>query len=337
MKSLKVSCLLIFVIIIYSCNNESSNVNALKSIGASSDERIDYEILSSETYRSEALSIIESGKRRLKDLLPNVVEGQMKMYEKTLLEIEAQPIKTLSFQDSNSEIQRVKNDALDSLLIDELRVNQVFYETINELTLLNLKYNKSDSTIVFQDYYDTKPFILAEEVVEKMEELLFDEKERIKREDQDNYISAAAALTSFIPLAGIAAKLATVASKMKALKKAMPANTIASKFLKEKVLPTITNQISNHTKRVTLEAQARLIPGKAINGAKYVMNKDFSEVNQKEIQKTALDFKSPDNELPGRIKDFSDGVITQPIANLRLMMKQNVSILEKHNLNSAEQ
>lgn len=48
-------------------------------------------------------------------------------------------------------------------------------------------------------------------------------------------------------------------------------------------------------------------------------------------------FKSLDNKLLSCILDFSDGVITQSIANLRLMMKHNISILQQNEFGKAFQ
>ena len=39
-------------------------------------------------------------------------------------------------------------------------------------------------------------------------------------------------------------------------------------------------------------------------------------------------FKSNENKIEGRIGDFSDGIITQPIANLRKLMKINIELLK---------
>lgn len=209
-----------------------------------------------------------------------------------------------------------------------MRVNQVFYETIGELSVLNEKYISKNPTLVLADYYETKPFILAEEVVIKMEELIFDEKDRVKRQAQKDNLSLALAVASIIPVGAITAKVGTVVNKLRTLKKGIDATEDTTKFL-AKVTEGFKAQIDKHN---DLIEKSKTVVHKSKYLANYIGKRTYHDqienIDQKVIHKTTIDFKSPDNKLPGRILDFSDGVISQPIANLRLMMKQNLTVLQ---------
>lgn len=215
------------------------------------------------------------------------------------------------------EINLIRKTATNSLLKDELRVNKIYFETINELSMLNQKY-ADYKDLNLKDFYEVKPFILAEDVILKIDELVIDEKKRIKREKINNNFELASNLVGILPGVGqISGVLGKVAQNTKKLRNNIGASNMTSKIFKDKIAPLFINKISNSAKKA-------------------ILNKSISSVTEfidnKEIHKTASFFKSPDNKQLGRIIDFTDGVLTQPIANLRQIMKENIEIINKNSV-----
>ncbi|RLJ67463.1 hypothetical protein CLV86_0966 [Lacinutrix venerupis] len=329
MKITKLIITFIFCTLLFGCKKNTDNINSLKSIGTTTEIELNH-ILNTSNYKNDATKIIEAGKIKLRDLLPNVIEGQIELYKKTLTQIEYQSLLSHSYEESIVEINLIKQITTDSLLSDELRVNKIYYETINELSILNQKYADYNN-LDLNDFYEAKPFILAEDVIFKIDELVIDEKQRIKREKRNNNLSLASNLFFILPGVGqISGILGKVAQNARSLRNNIGTKNMTSKIFKEKIAPLFINKISNSKKRIQLTSTA------LYSTKETILNKSISSgteyIDNKEINKTASFFKSPDNEQPGRIIDFTDGILTQPIANLRRIMKENIEIMNKNSV-----
>lgn len=306
------------------CRKNSNNINALKTIGTTTEIESN-NVLNPSNYKDDASKIIEVGKNKLRNLLPNVIKGQIELYKTTLTKIEYQSVLAHSYEESMTEINKIGNITIDSLLIDELRVNKIYYETINELSILNQKYAVYYG-MNLNDFYEAKPFILAEDVILKIDEIVIDEGKRIKREARNNQLSLASNLVFILPGVGqISGILGKVAKNARDMRNNIGAKNMTTKIFNDKVAPLFINKISNPRKRIQLtsttlySAKDYALSKSLINGTEFIDNK--------ELQNAASLFKSPDNKQSGRILDFTDGVLTQPIANLRRIMQENVEIL----------
>lgn len=307
---------IVFCGLLLGCKKNTDNINSLRTIGTTTEVESNI-ILNTSNYKNDATKIIEVGKGKLRDLLPNIIEGQIELYKKTLTEIEYQSLLSHSYEESLIEINLIRKTATNSLLKDELRVNKIYFETINELSMLNQKY-ADYKDLNLKDFYEVKPFILAEDVILKIDELVIDEKKRIKREKINNNFELASNLVGILPGVGqISGVLGKVAQNTKKLRNNIGASNMTSKIFKDKIAPLFINKISNSAKKA-------------------ILNKSISSVTEfidnKEIHKTASFFKSPDNKQLGRIIDFTDGVLTQPIASLRQIMKENIEIINKNSV-----
>lgn len=321
--------IIILSVIFFGCKNNSDNINSLKTIGTTTEIELN-NVLNTSNYKNDATKIIEAGKSKLRDLLPNVIEDQIELYKTTLTKIEYQSLLSHTYEESKIEINLIRKITTDSLLNDELRVNKVYYETINELSILNQKYTNYNG-LNLNDFYDVKPFILAEDVIFKIDELVIDEKKRIKREKRNNQLSLASNLVFILPGVGqISGILGKVAQGARSFRNNIGAKNMTSKIFKDKIAPLFINKISNSKKRIQLTSTSIYSVKEATLNKSITSGTEF--IDNKEIHKTASFFKSPDNKQPGRIIDFTDGVLTQPIANLRRIMKENIEIMNKNSI-----
>lgn len=329
MKITKLITKFIFCALLFGCKNNTDNINSLKSIGTTTEIELN-DILNTSNYKNDATKIIEAGKSKLRDLLPNIIEGQIELYKKTLTQIEYQSLLSHSYEESLIEINLIRKITTDSLLNDELKVNAIYYETINELSILNQKYADYNG-LNLNDFYEAKPFILAEDVIFKIDELVMDEKERVKREKRNNNLSLASNLVFILPGVGqISGILGKVAQNARSFRNNIGAKNMTSKIFKDKIAPLFINKISNSKKRIQLTSTSVYSAKEAILNKSITSGTEF--IDNKEIHKTASYFKSPDNKQPGRIIDFTDGILTQPIANLRRIMKENIEVMNKNSV-----
>ncbi|WP_027124937.1 hypothetical protein [Gelidibacter mesophilus] len=330
--------LLIFPVLLfcYACNKKHQNIEALKSIGSTETTNIvDIKNYSPEEYKSQALAILNNAKKRLKDTLPIVINAQVELFEKTLGEIEKRAVLSLTLEETNHEIDLVRANAESVLLMDEIRVNKVFYEVVNELEILNLEYNQhyKSNPILFKDYYDVSPIILREGVLEKINELVEDEKERIKLEKKEDQMETGLMLLAIFP-GGASAKniLNKIVKNARLAKHTLIAskNTNVLSNMTSKVLTKHTSKyfvepLSNNKKRERIAQSSDRIY-KSKNGA-LALHKTGDVINSNNTKQTVLVFKSIKNQLPGRIGDFSDGILTQPIDFLRKMINENAELI----------
>ncbi|MFI8379501.1 hypothetical protein [Leeuwenhoekiella sp. NPDC079379] len=327
-KILSLACILI---LISGCNTNNYNANSLKSIGALVENESTTRLTSAD-YEQEATAIIERGKSRLRDLLPNVINGQINLYKTTLEDIEAQAVLTLSYEESADNINAIRDNALQSLLKDELQVNAVYYEVVNELSMLNEHYSiVTDTTLI--DYFDAQPFVLAEDVLVKIDELLGEEKGRLVRESRNVKFTLATYLLAFIPAVGQISKVVEVIIE-KAKNIAEAAGTV------KETIGVVSNGINLPLKTKVADYVFKELddPNIVRDASRAIRSEGFPEsasmiyniVDNKQLKQTASYFKSIDNKLPGRIGDFSDGILTQPIGQLRKMMQENTARIENN-------
>ncbi|MDX6748153.1 hypothetical protein SHK09_15250 [Polaribacter sp. PL03] len=329
MRIINLIIIVFLSVLFFSCKNNSDNINSLKTIGTTTEIELN-NVLNTSNYKNDATKIIESGKSKLRDLLPNVIEDQIELYKTTLTKIEYQSLLSHTYEESKIEINLIRKITTNSLLNDELKVNKIYYETINELSLLNQKYTNYNG-LKLNDFYEAKPFILAEDVIFKIDELVIDEKKRIKREKRNNQLSLATNLVFILPGVGqISGILGKVAQSARSLRNNIGAKNMTSKIFKDKVAPLFINKISNSKKRIQLTSTSIYSAKEAILNKSISSGTEF--IDNKEIHKTASFFKSPDNKQSGRIIDFTDGVLTQPVANLRRIMKENIEIMNKNSV-----
>lgn len=329
MRSTHLIFIILFVFLFTNCKDNLDNIEALKHIGTTSIIESN-DALNKSNYEADATNIIEDGKKKLRDLLPNVIQGQIELYKTTLIKIDYQSVLSHSYEESILEINEIRKITTDSLLIDELRVNEIYYETINELSLLNQKYIDCHA-YELNDFYEVEPFILAEDVIVKIDELVIDEEKRSEREKRNNQISLATNLIFILPGVGqISGILGNVAKNARNIRNSIGPNNMTKNLFKTKIASLFINPISNPRKRIQMTSTT------LYSAKEYAMNKSIKSgtqfIDNKELQKSASFFKSPDNKQPGRIIDFTDGVLTQPIANLRRIMKENINIMETYSV-----
>ena len=158
-------------------------------------------------------------------------------------------IKTHSFEETRNKINEIQRKTTDSILEDELKVNLIYFETINELSILNQKYIEHFK-LDLSSYYEAEPLILAEDVLLKIDELVIDEKKRVKKKKRDDIVETTISLAStiipvFPTINNISSHLSKVAKKARDINKNTSTTNNLTKVFNSKIAPLFTNKISN--------------------------------------------------------------------------------------------
>ncbi|MDO6803948.1 hypothetical protein Q4595_15970 [Wenyingzhuangia sp. 1_MG-2023] len=321
--------ILLIINLLFSCKKEKENINSLKHVGSSFNSK-KTKFSKNEAYEKEAVQIIEKGKSRLQNLLPNIINNQISLIKDTFNKTKNSSIRSITLNETDIDIRSIKTYTLDSLINSELKVNKVYFQIINELSILNEKFKK-DNSIKLKDYYDIKPFILAEDVLTKIDELITDENQRIEIEKRKKNISLCTSVVAFLPgISGVSKILEKVATTARFARRNIKPGTLTNDVFRNKIAPLFINKISNKTKRNIIEGGINhSIKNQLKNSASSLLN-NLKSIDPESIEKTYDYFKSNDNQIRGRIGDFSDGILTQPIANLRKIMKENCKIISEN-------
>lgn len=72
---------IVFCGLLLGCKKNTDNINSLRTIGTTTEVESNI-ILNTSNYKNDATKIIEVGKGKLRDLLPNIIEGQIELYKK---------------------------------------------------------------------------------------------------------------------------------------------------------------------------------------------------------------------------------------------------------------
>lgn len=319
---------IIFLFLLGACTSNSNNNNQniqnnsfFKSTIKKENNKIIY---NKENYHQKAIDIIEDGKRELKDILPNLINEEIKIFEHTLEGSAAQAI-NFSSTLTDKNIKEIHINAGVNMLEKEIIINQVYYNIINKLADLNdLYFNhfiEINKEINFTDYFTANKFILAEEVAIKVDELVKAEKIRNNKERRNMGLQVGLSLVELIPgtkacsiiLEGIiqGARAAKVGGKLS--KNAKCFAKLTSTVLTKKTAIKLTRKLSNIQKRERVAKRLAIIGGTAT-------------ISQFSL--TMKDFKSADNKIEGRIGDFSDGMIAVHIQELREIIKKNEALIK---------
>lgn len=320
---------ILLVVLLVGCSKKKDSI-PLESIGKSYVKLPKSNELSVDNYSLEANSILEKHKEKLKILLPILISDQINIYKNILLEIEKAPIKTLSYDGTNQYINQELFNLKNRLLEKEILLNNEYFKLFNELSLLNFKYRSSKTNDEFIDCYDSGPIVLSEEVMIKIEEMIKDEKIRIALENKVSTSQKAgygldALLTLIkIPKCGKTLKSITVGVKASTNKLFLQsaANTtskVTYLLLNENLSKSMAYCLKNQKKR-------DYISNKAEKGFYVLLGLDA--VNDLYKYDTSQSFKVINNQINGRIGDFSDGILTVHLQKVRDIIKLNSAMIK---------
>lgn len=319
--------------IILSCSNkkEERHENTIGSSFLGSDV-ITENVLTADTYSSEALKILEEHKKSLKTLLPQMILAEIEIYKKTLDQIEKKPAHSYSFDETNLLIDLERNGAGISILEKEVELNQTYFQLFNELSLLNEKYRHILKEEEFVDFYDAGPIVLAEEVMIKVDELVKDEKIRIVAENQKQNLDIALSFVAIIPGAtvckGILGGL-TQAAKVYKTGVALPKSaTLMSKI----PLKVMNEKVANFVAKTFKNDEIRSKTSKYLGNSAVGIDKGTRAVRVASSylppDQAGEMFKVLENKINGRIGDFSDGILAVHLQRVRDIIKTNKNLID---------
>ncbi len=314
----------------YSCTKkENQTIDSIGSAYVRTDI-IKHSDKTAEAYSAEALKILENHKKELKAILPQMIFDEIKVYKNTLIEIEKAPSKALSLQETNRLIKIEGVNAGNRLMKKSILLNQHYFKLFNELSILNIKYNV-DNKILFKDFYDAGPIVLSEEVLLKIDELIADEKERSEIEKNQTHKAYVIDAINLIAIITRTTKdkefLMDLTRGVKAAKNAKILETSASsltkyssKFLNKGTATFLATKLKNQNLRDQIADQS----------SKTAKVAALSIVGLKHIQETETlqSFKAVENKMNGRIGDFSDGILSVHMQNVRDIIKLNSAMIK---------
>ena len=323
----------------FSCKKEVSNENSMTTISSSlvtqeEDIEADFSELSMKNYELEALQILEKGKKRLQVAVPMTIESQVDLYEETLQKFSEQAVSSRSMNETTDKIIDVEAEMLLQMMEDEVKLNKVYFDIVFDLEELNKKYSEfldpEGKIIRLQDYHNSPSIVYSVDINEKIIEFVKSDKVYQKGRPKGLLMSVIDKIgfgIAIIPtpvtriggatISGIA-KVGTLANDIKMEKDAgVPIPILTSRMY---------SALDNSTEREKLknELKAKLYLETEDDTS------DFSKMHLSaaEYESAKREFSGFGNRLKGRIGDFSDGIITQPVGHLRNLIEQNVKILE---------
>jgi hypothetical protein len=314
-KFIKTFTLCISVFIFSKCSSPSEEANAFKTIGSITNKTgiSKITVFSPENYKVEAEEILERGKRRIKDTLPIMIKNQLSKYLITIEDLEKLPILSYSLDESNKKEIEVRKALAIEMIENEVEINKIYYEVANELTLLNSRYykyfNDQMKSIQFRDYYEVSPFVLSSDVAQKFDE--FYSEIRIK-DNTENTIDGALLLASLVPMG-------TGIKGVQFGYLGIVAISTAEKTGGKMTLEYLKQKVKNSFDEGAKLAQKQINSDKAIT--------HIGDLNPAFLIRTQKKIKDIHKGVQDRLYDFSDGIISQPIGNLRKVIEKNVDEL----------
>ncbi|GGF30030.1 hypothetical protein GCM10011518_44080 [Flavobacterium limi] len=320
---------------VFGCSKKDDK--PLDSIGSKyvRTDIIKHSELTAETYSVEALIILENHKKELKAMLPRMISDEIKIYKNTLIDIEKSPVKALSLQETNQLIKIEGITAGNRLMKKSIQLNQHYFKLFNELSILNIKYNINNE-ILFKDFYDAGPIVLSDEVLEKIDELIKDEKIRVEIESNNKMKGYAfTALNVVSAITGQTQnkeKLMNFTRGLKAAKNSIILQKspsmlakYTSKFLNKDLAAYIARMLNNQKLRDNVADKSAKIGASSsmLGGLKYI-----------QTSQPLQSFKNIENKMNGRIGDYSDGILSVHMQNVRDIIKLNTAMIKENQSNN---
>lgn len=321
--------LLLLSLVFLSCSKKQEQ--PIDSIGSKyvRTDILKHSPLSAESYSNEALKILENHKKELKAILPQMILDEISEYKNTLVEIEKTPAKAFSLEETNQLIEIEGVNTGNRLMKKSILLNQHYFKLFNELSILNIKYN-IDNKIVFKDFYDAGPIVLSDEVLDKIDELIKDEKIRVEIENNDEIKGYAfTALTVISTITGQTQnkeKLMNLTRGLKAAKNSIILEKspsmlakYTSEFLNKDLAAYTAKKLNNQKLRDKVADNSAKIGATSsmLSGLKLI-----------QTNKPLQSFKNIENKMTGRIGDFSDGILSVHMQNVRDIIKLNAAMIK---------
>lgn len=324
--------------LILSCKEKSRNEETMSTISSSliekeNQKKTDFSELSVENYELEALQILEKGKKRLQVALPITIESQVDLYEETLQKFSEQAVSSRSLDETTDNIIDVEAEMLLQMMEDEVKLNKVYFDIVFELEELNEKYagflDSKEEFMLLQGYHNSTSIVYSVDIYEKITEFANSDiayENGRTRTVLLNILSILGAGIGSIPnpLQGAGVVVSVVASSGKI------ANDRVMEAQAGVPIPTMISKLNSslenpeERKKLKNELKAKL----HLATEEYLKDSANKHLSAAEYESARREFSGFGNRLKGRIGDFSDGIITQPIGHLRNLIEKNVDILQ---------
>lgn len=322
----------------FSCKKEEANEKTISTISSSlvkyeNDSIADFSELSVSNYELEALQILEKGKKRLQVAIPITIEEQVDLYEETIRKFSEQAISSMSLNETTDKIIDVEAEIVLEMMEDELRLNKVYYDIVYNLEELNKKYadllDPQGGRILLEDYHNSPSIVYSFDIMEKITEFVNSEAAFQNGKNRSTLLSVLTYIghgIRYIPLphaqalgyglTGLAMSGDVVNDRVMENQAGVPIPTIISRM---------NSALQNPEEREKLKTD--------LKSKLHLANEDHIEnptnkyLSASEYESARREFSGFGNRVKGRIGDFSDGIITQPIGHLRNLIGKNVKVL----------
>lgn len=292
------------------CSSPSERADAFKSLGSKANKAVVSEelLFTPQNYKLEALEILERGKRRIKDTLPLMIKNQLQLHIFQLEEFSKQPLLTYTLTETEERKREILMEMNSKMIDNEFAINKIYYEIGNELTLLNYRYvnyfTKQQQKFQPIDYFEVSPFVFGPDIERKFDEL-YAEIRTNKRANQAADITIEAA--TYIP----------ALSYLKAVKPALLAARTSKASMGSNILSL--GILQSETKGLIAAARQKMQEKMSLEG----LSDGSRSLTNREIRSSLNKFQIIKSQVDKRIGDFSDGIISQPVGQLRKIIEKN--------------
>lgn len=330
----------VIMVLMISCKKDSKNNESLQK-GELLDEAFGIKELNNtntaiySNYLEECDAVIEKHKQRMRATLPTLINNQVNLYKNLLDESAIAELTTLSDKDFQIEVFKRKQEVLEKLMESEISINIEYLDLLNELELVNSKYKSNLADKELLSFYDVPHIILSDEVLFKIQEIVADEiinnSALNQKETADMLIMGTLTLMHYIPEGRVRAVSAGLAFlymmyENEVLSSIVPEGRAAG-FTSDGVKQDLIFDIRQKMKKENVEISNTTEPITNKLNKKFanVTENSLIQFDEKDIdyEKAFYTFHLISNKLEGRIGDYSDGILSVYLQNVREVVKLN--------------
>ena len=317
-------------------------------------------VISPDNYSKNSIAYLSFQREHLQTVLPNAILDILEIYKKLLLQVDRNKVYATSAEEQKKYMLEAQSKAFDSLVSKDIDVNLSYLDLLENLENLNRTYSEKYDIPIdsFKSYYEMDKIILSEEVLLKVQRLLKDDKQRtvkLEKQAKNNMIADGTILIlNLVPMGGY---LATVPAFSKSAltqihngvknaannKDLIDGSGKIAQISYDFVKKSGTSKFGSFPRKIIVktlsnEAKRTGISTSLVGGVKRTAvtksviatrNSQNSSIDNEKIPKNTKEFfKNIDNELMGRIGDFSEGMITVYLQNIREVIKYNQNVIK---------
>lgn len=333
MKKLTTLCICVFLFL--ACNKNKGEEKVINDILYSDGEKEDQVTsYNSSNYETQFNQLIGKYDTKMRVSIAKQIDNQLIIYQQFLTDLSKAKKTSISNEEFQDKLIEIQSNMLTSLFDSEIDVNADYYEFILNLNALTDKYilesNLDPSN--FENFENLDRIELNKGVVQKINELALDEEAKSKPDiikNTSEYLSFLA-YVPFPPMRAIGIGMTLFSFSYEALNdgvKQQVAGYTAQMDKNELIAELKKNLPESYYDKKTNSFTVNALTSE---NKKYVTDK-YNNLNTEYNLDLESDFKKyhvVENEIKGRVGDYSDGIWTVHYQNLLKIKDNNLKKLK---------